>query len=166
MWDCIKKFFGCFIFAKNKGNSKMLVSIKGIELLKKFEGCSLKAYQDIKGVWTIGYGHTGTDIKSGLVIDQKNADDLFLADIGKFEIIVQDLAFDPPLKQNQFDALVCLAYNIGKEAFLNSSLLKLIKENADIESIKKDWLEWDYAGHIPEPALENRRNDEFNLYCQ
>ncbi len=56
-------------------------SAAGLALTKQFEGLELKAYQDSVGVWTIGYGHTGTDVKPGLVITEAQASVLLAADV-------------------------------------------------------------------------------------
>ena len=99
----------------------MTISDKGIALIKEFEGCKLTAYQDIVGVWTIGYGITdsdiditGTKIKSGLTITQKTADEWLKKSLEKIYVPrVQRYEDQYRFNQNQFDALVSYAYNIG-----------------------------------------------------
>ena len=91
----------------------MKTSENGIELIKKFEGCKLTAYRDPVGVLTIGYGHTG-DVKEGQKITQKKADDLLKKDLDKFETGVNLLILAKyRFSQNEFDALVSFAYNLG-----------------------------------------------------
>lgn len=91
----------------------MKTSDKGIELIKKFEGCKLTAYRDAVGVLTIGYGHTG-DVKEGQKITQKKADALLISDLEKFEMGVNLLILAKyKFTQNEFDALVSFAYNCG-----------------------------------------------------
>ena len=91
----------------------MTTSENGIELIKKFEGCKLTAYRDPVGVLTIGYGHTG-DVKEGQKITQKKADDLLKKDLDKFETGVNLLILAKyRFSQNEFDALVSFAYNLG-----------------------------------------------------
>ena len=51
----------------------MKTSARGIELIKQFEGLELEAYQDIAGIWTIGYGHTGPDVEPGMRISEREA---------------------------------------------------------------------------------------------
>jgi lysozyme len=145
--------------------SNMLLSSGGLNLLKQFESCSLKSYRDIDGVLTIGYGHTGVGVNLDLEITPQHADELLLFDVGKFEITVEN-SITTSITQNQFDACVCLCYNIGQEAFLKSTVLKLINENANIDDIKKAWLEWDEGKGKVIQGLENRRESEFNLYLQ
>ena len=85
---------------------------KGLELIKKFEGCKLTAYRCPAGVLTIGYGHTG-DVKEGQKITQKKADALLKEDLEKFEKRVAKYNWKYHFNQNEFDALVSFAYNIG-----------------------------------------------------
>lgn len=92
----------------------MKTSKKGLELIKKFEGCSLTAYKALptERYYTIGYGHYGSDVKKGQTITQEEADTLLAKDIKKFEYRVN--AYEKyNWKQNEFDALVSFAYNIG-----------------------------------------------------
>jgi len=92
----------------------MKTSETGIELIKKFEGCKLTAYRDPVGVLTIGYGHTGSDVKEGQKITQKKADALLKEDLEKFETGVNLLILAKyRFTQNEFDALVSFAYNLG-----------------------------------------------------
>lgn len=91
----------------------MKTSKNGIELIKKFEGCELTAYKCPAGVWTIGYGHTGADVKEGLKIDAKKATALLKKDLEKFEKKVNAYNWRYNFNQNEFDALVSFAYNIG-----------------------------------------------------
>ncbi len=87
------------------------ISQEGIELIKKFEGCELEAYQDSVGVWTIGYGHT-KDVKKGDSINRDEAEHLLQEELPEYEGYINDLV-TVPLNQCQFDALVCWVYNIG-----------------------------------------------------
>lgn len=91
----------------------MKTSKKGIELIKKFEGLRLEAYRCPAGVLTIGYGHTGPDVKEGMKIDEKKATALLKKDLEKFEARVMRYYPKYRFNQNEFDALVSFAYNIG-----------------------------------------------------
>lgn len=92
----------------------MKVSENGIALIKKFEGCKLKAYKDSAGVLTIGYGHTG-NVKAGQTITQEEADALLLEDLEKFDAHVSyyDSTYNYKFNQNEHDALTSFAFNIG-----------------------------------------------------
>ena len=89
----------------------MQLSKTGIELLKHFEGCELKAYQDSVGVWTIGYGHT-KGIYEGLEITQSEAEKMLVDELPEYEGYISDKVV-PMLQQHEFDALVCWVYNLG-----------------------------------------------------
>lgn len=101
----------------------MKISERGVELIKQFEGRELEAYQDIAGVWTIGYGHTGPDVKPGMRISESEAEALLKKDLKPREDAVAKLA-SVPLNQNEFDALVSFIYNVGAGAFQNSTARK------------------------------------------
>jgi lysozyme len=98
---------------------------RGLAMLKKLEGCKLTAYQDSGGVWTIGYGHTGIDIKDGVVVSQSQADRLLLEDVAKAENAVDRLV-DVPLSAGQHDALTSFVFNLGAGALQGSTLLRLL----------------------------------------
>ncbi|HXI87613.1 MAG TPA: lysozyme [Parvularculaceae bacterium] len=98
----------------------MKISEAGVDLIKRFEGKELAAYQDIAGIWTIGYGHTGPDVKPGMKISDAEADDLLRKDLKPREDAVGRLV-KTPLNQNEFDALVSFIYNVGENAFKNST---------------------------------------------
>ena len=97
----------------------------GIALIKRFEGLRLKAYRDVAGVWTIGYGHTGGQARAGAKVTASEAEALLARDLGRFEEAVRRLVGRLP--QQQFDALVSLSYNIGIGAFARSTALARLK---------------------------------------
>ena len=100
----------------------MKCSQEGLALIKKFEGCKLKAYKCSAGVWTIGYGHTA-GVKEGDVISQPEADKLLEEDIAKFEDYVNDNVI-VELNEGQFDALVAWTFNLGVGNLRSSTMLK------------------------------------------
>lgn len=88
----------------------------GLKLIMEFEGCRLTAYQCSAGVWTIGYGHTA-GVHKGMKITQAQADEYLKHDVAKFEKYVNNPSYVPftdKLNQNQFDALVSFAFNLGQ----------------------------------------------------
>ena len=105
----------------------MQISKSGIELIKRFEGLRLKAYQDSVGVWTIGYGWTqpvdGKKVGPGMQIDQATADRLLKCGVVQYEQGVNQLV-KVKITQGQFDALVCFAYNLGLRSLSTSTLLQ------------------------------------------
>jgi lysozyme len=90
----------------------MKTSNAGLQLIMRFEGVRLKAYDDGVGVWTIGVGHTGPDVHPGLTISMKRALELLRRDLASAEAQVNQLV-KKPLNQSQFDALVSLVFNTG-----------------------------------------------------
>ena len=109
---------------------QMAVSPFGVDLICGFEGKRLTAYDDGVGVWTIGFGTTvyPNDIKvmKGDTCTEAQAKTYMAHDLKKFEATVNK-AVTVQLNQNQFDALVSLAYNIGASAFSQSTLVKKLR---------------------------------------
>lgn len=133
----------------------------GLELLKSFEGCRLKAYVCPAGVLTIGYGSTGKHVKRGMVITQQEADDLKRRDLVRFERAVAKHA--PDATQNQFDAMVCLAFNIGIGGFIKSSALRFHKQGKHNTAAERFKL-WNKGGGRVLKGLVRRRAAEAKLY--
>jgi len=141
----------------------MHMSVEGIDaLLKKFEGCKLKAYKCPAGVWTIGYGHTSAagapEVVQGMTITQAEANDILRRDLVKYEQGVEALV-KQPLTQNQFDVLVDFAYNAGIGALKSSTLLKKVNA-ADFDAVPAELMKWTKGGGKVLPGLVNRRRTE------
>ena len=134
----------------------------GLSLIKSCEGCQLTAYKDCVGIWTIGYGHTGSDVQEGLEIDQAQADAFLEADLGATEQYVCD-AVKVPLNTNEFSALVSLVYNIGIGNFEKSLLLRCLNTHHR-DDAAKEFLKWDKAGGKFVPGLLVRRGKEQALF--
>jgi len=98
----------------------------GEALIKRWESLELTAYQDPGGVWTIGWGHTG-DVHEGEVITESDATSLLFSDLYRFETTVTTAILGIPTNDNQYAAMVSLAYNIGSYEFLTSSVLRFHK---------------------------------------
>ena len=139
----------------------MKLSSNGLQLIKHFEGCKLKAYKCSAGVLTIGWGSTGNHVYEGKIITQQEADNLLIDDLERFERQVDSL--DLPLKQHQFDALVSFAFNLGFGSLLKSTLLKKLKAG-DIEQAAKEFLKWNRAGGVVLQGLVRRREAESKLF--
>ena len=90
----------------------MKISENGLKLIRSFEGCRLEAYKCPAGVWTIGWGHTG-NVKAGQRITQAEADKMLTDDMGPYERNVDKYGTKYMWNQNEFDALVSFAYNVG-----------------------------------------------------
>ncbi|MCU4327744.1 lysozyme [Acinetobacter johnsonii] len=147
---------------------EMHISPSGIDLICNFEGKRLAAYDDGVGVWTIGFGTTvypnGIKVKKGDTCTEVQAKAYMAHDLKKFETAVNN-AVTVPLSQNQFDALVSLAYNIGTNAFSKSTLVKKLNVN-DIRGAADQFDVWVNAGGKRMQGLVNRRTVEKALFLK
>ena len=134
----------------------------GNTLTKGFESCRLTAYQDVKGIWTIAWGHTGPEVCEGLVWTQEQADSqLTLDELSAVYTVNNEV--DVILTQHEFDALVDFVFNAGEHAFSTSTLL--IKLNAgDYAGAANELLKWDHAGAQIVAGLLRRRTEERNEF--
>lgn len=145
----------------------MKISEKGINLIKHFEGCHLKPYQDPIGLWTIGYGSLIGDGKSLPIewfreLTQEEADELLKKDLVRFERGVERLCpFN--LTQPRFDALVSFAFNLGL-GNLQISTLRKKHNRGDILGAAQEFVKWNKAGGKPLRGLTRRREAEQALY--
>lgn len=142
----------------------MQISEKGLNLIKNFEGCRLKAYKCPAGVLTIGYGHTGKDVKEGLTITQEQAEHYLQNDVIIHSANVSRLV-KVPITQNQFDALVSFEYNVGYGNFASSTMLKLINKNKFPEAAQQ-FDRWVYANKKRLEGLAKRRQAEKELFLK
>ena len=146
----------------------MKISQKGIDFIKSHEALRLKAYQDSKGVWTIGWGHT-KGVKPGDVITRAQAEQFIRDDFAWVERTLNaDLVAgrDKPLvTQNEFDALCSLVFNIGSQAYLESTVRRKIKQG-DKMAAARAFKMWVYSEHKFIQGLANRRADEVRLFLQ
>jgi GH24 family phage-related lysozyme (muramidase) len=136
-----------------------------VELIKKFEGCRLEAYLCPVGVWTIGYGHTGPNVKAGLKITQLDAEALLLSDIERFARAV-DTWIKVGLTNNQRCALISFTFNVGIGALQESTLRKRLNNGEDPVKVAMEELpRWNKGdGKILE-GLVRRRRAEVELFC-
>lgn len=136
-------------------------------LIKQFEGLRLQAYQDTGGVWTIGYGFTyypnGEPVRPGDTITQAQADEMYIYFYNLFAQQVEDL-ITSNINNNQFAALVSLAYNIGINAFRNSTILEMVNQEPNNPEIRNQFLRWIYDNGQIIQGLINRREQEANIY--
>jgi lysozyme len=143
---------------------KMQISFLLIRKLKEFEGLRLEAYQDAAGVWTIGYGHTGKDVRKGDRISEYWATDLLMRDLQRFIEAVDEL--NVARTQGQFDALVSFAFNLGIGRLKSSTLLKVIREGGSRAQIRREFKRWVYAGGRRLKGLERRREWEAKRFFE
>jgi len=140
------------------GVNNLTYSADGLALTEQFEGCRLAAYQDQVGVWTIGYGHTGQDVVSGLTITLDQAQDFLSDDIEGAADCVNDVV-TVQLSQAEFDALVDFVFNLGKGAFEGSTLLKQLNAG-NYQAAAAQFDNWDHAGGAVVAGLLRRRQAE------
>jgi len=147
----------------------MEINKAGRDLIKRFEGCKLKAYKCPAGVWTIGWGQTfypdGTKIKEGDVITQERADELFDIIINDFARMT-DALVKSDVTENNFAALVSFTFNVGTGNLKKSTLLKKVNANPKDPSIKAEFMKWIRANNVVLKGLVRRREAEAKLYEQ
>ncbi len=144
----------------------MKTSQNGIDLIKDFEGCKLKAYKCPAGVWTIGFGNTfyldGSKVFMGQKISQAEADMLLLKLLPKYEGVV-DRNIKVILNQNQYDSLVSFCWNCGS----SDSLFRLVNQKAADEIIYKWWsTHYIMGGGKVLAGLVRRRRVEADLFVK
>ena len=168
----------------------MKMSDDGQKLLKHYENCHKEAYPDPASPlgkectrrgylvtdyrslgnwsafdgkpWTIGWGHTGAEVKPGLVWTQKQCDDTLTRDLAKFEKAVSDVV-TVKLNQSQFDALVDFTYNLGKGNLQASTLLTKLN-GGDYKGAAAEFPKWRKAGGQVLWGLVKRRAAEQALF--
>lgn len=144
----------------------MKTSLEGQRLMHYYEGLRLEAYPDPAtggAPWTIGYGDTGPDVVKGLKITKEEADSRFAKRLEKeFEPAVNK-ALTVPVKQEMFDAMVSLAYNVGVANFRSSTLVKLVNEGKKVEAAEQ-FRRWDKAAGKRMLGLYRRRCSELAFF--
>lgn len=144
----------------------MTLSQRGLDLIKKFEGLRLTAYKCVAGVDTIGYGHTGPDVKPGLRITEAEAEKLLWKDTESAQQAVNSFV-NVKINQNEYDALVSFVFNVGPTAFVNSTLLRLLNSNSDRKIVAAEFARWVKAGSDQAvPGLVRRRSHEKALFLE
>ena len=133
----------------------------GIEKIKEHEALRLKPYKDVAGILTIGYGHVLINGEWWDEITPAFAEELLKNDLSIAERAVSELV-TVGITQNQYDALVSFVFNVGVNAFKDSTLLRKI--NAGDESAKDEFYRWKYAGGEVIAGLVNRRERERELF--
>lgn len=169
---------------KTSEASNMKISDNGINMLKRFEGSvkigarhviyddktgrPVNSDKELPAGATIGYGHlikSDEDFKHG--VTERQATEILRSDISTAERAIKD-NITIPLSQNQYDALVSLAYNIGAKNFANSTVVKYVNDsnyhNTKYPTLESAWMAWNKSGGREMAGLTNRRQQEFNLF--
>lgn len=138
----------------------------GLSLIRSFEGLRLTAYQDVAGIWTIGYGHT-LGVSAGMTFTQDQADQALNSDLLGAETAIDKAVAGVPTTDIQFAAMVSLTYNIGSGNFASSTVLRqhLAGQAQDAANAFLLWNKATIGGVLQVVAgLTNRRNAERTLY--
>ena len=139
-------------------------SIDEIEKAREFiqgkEGLKLEAYKDTGGVWTIGYGHI-KNVKQGDKITKEEAEKLYAQDFVEHIKPLNNVKVS--LSKNEKIALASFIYNVGSNAFKNSTLLKKLN-NGDKKGAAEEFDKWIYDNGKIQKGLVNRRKKEKNLF--
>ena len=154
----------------------MQMSPHGLELLEQWEGFKTTVYKDSAGLPTIGVGHlltkselssgkitiNGVPVKYGDGLTEQQVTDLLAQDVQPAAAAVNSHV-KVSLNQNQFDALVSFAFNVGVGAFTSSTLLKVLNQG-QYDEVPTQLLRWTRAGGQVVQGLVNRRNNEIKLW--
>ena len=143
-----------------KYSTSYTTSDRGINLIKQFEGLRLTAYYDSYGkVWTIGYGHTGSDVYKGLKITEAQAEQLLRQDAkGKEKYVNNKKYVSALINQNQFDALVSFTFNVGQK------YLKELCYGKSVEQIAEKITLYVKSNGVVLNGLVKRRKAEKELF--
>jgi len=144
----------------------MKTSDKGIKLIQAFEGFQPKEYICPAGKPTIGYGHVVQAGEKFGTLTEQEASELLVKDLERYETAILRCV-ESSLLQNEFDALASFTYNLGINAFQNSTLLKKLNSE-DYESAANEFLKWDKATvngkKVPLAGLTRRRQAERQMF--
>lgn len=143
----------------------MRTSQVGVDLIKRWEGLRLIGYLCPANIPTIGYGTTGPDVRVGMHITEEDAE----ARLKKSLVVIEDTLRDivrVPLNQNEFDSLVSFSYNVGSNAFRQSTLLRLLNDGAARTVVAQEFGRWDKVNGSPVPGLTKRREAERELFLK
>ncbi len=141
----------------------MRTSDKGIELIKSFEGCELKAYLDAVNIPTIGFGHIA-NVRIGDTITQEKAEQYLRDDLQNAEDCIADYV-SVPLNENQHAALASFIFNCGRTAFKDSTLLRKLN-TGDYAGAAAEFGKWVKAGNQTLNGLVRRRKAEHDLFME
>lgn len=135
-----------------------------IEFIRNHEGCELVAYRDLGGVYTVGWGSTGPDIKDGIVWTQEQADARLASDVAKCEVSVVKL-LNKRLSDTSLAALDSFVYNLGSSALASSHLLQCVN-SGDYLGAAHQFVRWAHVGQEEIRGLLIRRLEEAALFLR
>lgn len=134
------------------------VSDRLLNAIKGFEGFRSRAYRDVVGVLTIGYGETG-GVKEGDLISEPDAALMLKAELSARQELIVEAMRGQSLTLGQLDALTSFSYNLGWAALLNSTLMLKLR-SGDIAAASAEFPKWVHAGGKVLDGLVKRRAQE------
>ena len=144
----------------HEANADLRMNAAGLEIIKESEGLRLEAY-NLGGQWLIGYGHAAT-ARAGMTISEAQAEELLRGDVRASEDGVRRLVV-VPMNENQFSAMVSLAYNLGVGGYGRSTVLEQINQG-DYDGAANAFLNHNRAGGKVNEHLTQRREKERDLF--
>ncbi len=139
------------------------VNEAALKIIRDSEGLALKAYVCPAGKLTIGYGHTGGDVRAGMAISKDQAEALLEKDVSAAAGMVERLTANVCVNDNEFGAMVSLCFNIGVSNFAGSTLLKHVCASRYSQAAN-EFPRWVYGGGKRLPGLVARRERERQLF--
>lgn len=137
---------------------------EAVDIVARWEGCKLTAYQDIVGVWTVGYGSTGTHVKPGMKITNVKAKELLRDDLKIAARRLVGVIKAPVLAEltdNQYSALISFVFNLGANA--KWTIWKRLNAR-QFDQVPGEIMKFTNAGGRRVQGLVNRRTDEVKLW--
>ena len=137
-----------------------------LPLVKEFEGCELEAYRCPAGIWTIGWGHTGPEVRNGLRWTQQQADDALIADLREAHVgMIKALPMARSYSGPRQAALTSWVFNIGGGAAADSTLRRRLAAGEDpVRVVSEELPRWNKGGGGVLPGLARRRSAEVALF--
>jgi lysozyme len=144
----------------------MRISEEGINFIIRHEGLELEPYEDVAGKWTVGVGHLLRDDEERRTITTEESRELLRKDLASAELAVNKMV-KVPVTQKEYDSLVSLTFNIGKQAFFTSSVLRFLNEQ-NYDDAAEAFLLWNKitkdGKKVMSQGLLNRRRAEMTLF--
>ncbi|TNV75198.1 hypothetical protein FGO68_gene2161 [Halteria grandinella] len=136
-------------------------------MIKHLEGYRETTYQCQGGVKTIGYGHTGQDVKDGMTITKEQAEKLFLQDLKECQGYVGRTFQSIPLKENQIGSLVSFCFNLGQGNMDKSTLKRRMLGGEDPNTVtREEFPRWNKVKGKESTGLTRRRSIEVAHFCK
>ncbi len=159
------KLFSCDS-GSTSTNTNFDISDNGINFIADYEKFYETAYGGLDYQnETIGYGHVIKSYENFTTLTEKEAKALLKKDLESFVYLVNDMVQGLSINQHQFDSLISFSYNCGANALKTSTLLKDIRNGAELDTIKSDFCMWCICNGEKSLGLWRRRIDEFDIFA-